>query len=261
MSAHLLPSQTTSNFQKGLTFFTGLTVFNQAGRLLFMTIQSHDFQNEISVFFRGRYKSRLGGFYHSYAKRSLDLFLVVLTAPIVVPIILVMAALVAMDGGKPFYSQLRIGRNGRTFRIWKIRTMTIDADARLESYLAANPDARAEWESTQKLKEDPRITKVGRILRKTSLDELPQLLNVFVGSMSLIGPRPMMVCQKAQYPGVAYYWLRPGITGFWQISDRNDCDFADRALYDDKYARAVSFGTDMNVLAKTVSVVLKATGH
>lgn len=255
------PGTETSNFQKVLTFLLGCTLVDQAGRLLFMTIQSHDFQNEISVFFRGRYESRLGGFYHSYAKRSLDLLLVILTAPIVVPIVLVMAALVAMDGGKPFYSQLRIGRNGRTFRIWKIRTMTVDADARLESYLAADPAARAEWESTQKLKEDPRITKVGRILRKTSLDELPQLLNVFFGSMSLIGPRPMMLCQKAQYPGVAYYWLRPGITGFWQISDRNDCDFADRALYDDEYARAVSFSTDVNVLAKTVSVVLKATGH
>ncbi|WP_299552981.1 sugar transferase [uncultured Tateyamaria sp.] len=194
-------------------------------------------------------------------KRSLDLFLVIASAPIIIAIVLSMAALVALDGGKPFYSQLRVGRNGRTFRIWKIRTMTADADARLESYLAANPAARAEWDSTQKLKNDPRITKVGRILRKTSLDELPQLWNVLVGSMSLIGPRPMMVCQKAQYPGVAYYWLRPGITGFWQISDRNNCDFADRAQYDDQYASSVSFGTDVNILAKTVSVVINATGH
>ncbi len=226
-----------------------------------MTIQSHDFHNEISVYLRGRSNFRVGGFYHSYVKRSLDLFLVIASAPIIIAIVLSMAALVALDGGKPFYSQLRVGRNGRTFRIWKIRTMTADADARLESYLAANPAARAEWDSTQKLKNDPRITKVGRILRKTSLDELPQLWNVLVGSMSLIGPRPMMVCQKAQYPGVAYYWLRPGITGFWQISDRNNCDFADRAQYDDQYASSVSFGTDVNILAKTVSVVINATGH
>lgn len=226
-----------------------------------MTIQSHDFQNEISVFFRGRNTLRLGGFYHSYAKRALDLFLVIVTAPIVVPVVLLMAVLVSLDGGKPFYSQLRVGRNGREFRIWKIRSMTINADARLESHLAANPAARAEWDSTQKLKNDPRITTVGRILRKTSLDELPQLWNVLFGSMSLIGPRPMMICQKAQYPGVAYYWLRPGITGLWQISDRNNCDFADRALYDDQYANSVSFSTDTYILAKTVSVVIKATGH
>lgn len=226
-----------------------------------MTIQSHDFQNEISLYLRGRDYARVGGAYHAFVKRPLDLFLVIATAPIVLPIVLLMAALVALEGGKPFYSQLRVGRNDRTFRIWKIRTMSVDADARLESHLAANPDARIEWNSTQKLKNDPRITKIGRILRKTSLDELPQLWNVITGSMSLIGPRPMMLCQKTKYPGIAYYWLRPGITGLWQVSDRNDCEFAGRARFDDEYAHSVSLSTDLNILSKTVSVVLKATGH
>uniref|UniRef100_UPI00351A3BF2 sugar transferase n=1 Tax=Tateyamaria sp. syn59 TaxID=2576942 RepID=UPI00351A3BF2 len=203
----------------------------------------------------------LDSFYHKYAKRCLDLVLVIAAAPIVLPVMLMMILMVYLDGGKPIYSQMRLGRNGRAFRIWKIRTMTVDADARLKDYLAANPKARAEWDATQKLKNDPRITKTGWFLRKSSMDELPQLLNVLTGSMSLIGPRPMMVSQKRQYPGVAYYKLRPGITGPWQVSDRNNCNFADRVHFDDQYARTVSLQTDVNLLVKTVAVVLKATGY
>lgn len=226
-----------------------------------MTMHAFDIEANFSVPLRESDDHRLDGFYHSYTKRILDFTLVLLAAPIVLPVILVMAAMVGFQGGKPFYSQLRVGRNGQTFRIWKIRTMVRDADAKLEEYLEENPAARAEWDATQKLKNDPRITKIGRILRKTSLDELPQLWNVFNGSMSLIGPRPMMVCQKSQYPGVAYYWLRPGITGFWQISDRNDCTFAGRANFDDAYARQVSIRTDIRVLFQTFGVVMRATGH
>ena len=226
-----------------------------------MTMHAFDIERELSVKVSKPEPDNTNSFYHSYAKRLIDLFLVILSLPAVSLVILGMAVAVALDGGKPFYSQLRVGRNGKTFRIWKIRTMVKDADAKLEAYLDQNPAARAEWDATQKLKNDPRITKVGRILRKTSLDELPQLWNVLTGSMSLIGPRPMMVEQKDQYPGEAYYALRPGITGFWQVSDRNNCDFADRAVYDDDYARQVSFGTDAQVLLKTVKVVMDATGH
>ncbi|WP_299609824.1 sugar transferase [uncultured Tateyamaria sp.] len=226
-----------------------------------MTIQPVNFDGKFSFAYPVHYRDRLNGFYHNHVKRCLDVFLVVVAAPIVLPVVLLMLLVVSLDGGKPLYSQLRVGRNGRSFRIWKIRTMTVDADERLNSYLAENPAARAEWNATQKLKCDPRITKMGRFLRKSSMDELPQLWNVLTGSMSLIGPRPMMVSQKAQYPGVAYYWLRPGITGLWQISDRNNCDFADRAHFDETYARTMSLRTDANVLAKTVSVVLKATGY
>ena len=118
----------------------------------------------------------------------------------------------------------------------------------------------AEWTSKQKLSNDPRITKFGRILRRTSADELPQLINVLTGDMSLVGPRPMMPSQQALYPGHAYYRLRPGLTGSWQVSERNASTFADRAKYDDSYEQDLSFGTDLGIIARTVGVVLRCTG-
>lgn len=199
--------------------------------------------------------------YLTIAKRGFDLAAVLLAAPLVAPLILVMAALVALKGGQPFYLQTRIGRNGQPFRMWKLRTMVPDAKDKLESYLNENPAARQEWEQLQKLKNDPRVTRIGRLLRKTSLDELPQLVNVLNGSMSLVGPRPMMPEQQELYAGSSYYALRPGITGFWQISDRNDCEFSGRARYDDAYYKSVSLRTDLTVLFRTVSVVLRGTGY
>ncbi len=195
-------------------------------------------------------------------KRTLDLSLVLLALPVVLPLIAMMALAVAvLTGGQPFYSQLRVGRDGKPFRMWKLRTMVKDADALLEKHLQANPCARAEWDATQKLKNDPRITSVGRLMRKTSMDELPQLFNVFNGTMSLVGPRPMMVFQKDFYHGLAYFELRPGITGLWQVSDRNNCDFKDRVAYDDLYNDKLSLKTDVAILWRTVGVVLRATGH
>lgn len=200
-------------------------------------------------------------FYRTYAKRGIDVVLTLITAPVVVPVIMVLALLIMMDGRNPFYTQLRVGRNGKSFRMWKLRTMVHDADARLESYLEANPAARAEWDATQKLKKDPRITWVGSWLRKVSADELPQLFNVFGGSMSLVGPRPMMLQQRKDYTGSAYYDLTPGITGLWQVSDRNECEFVGRVIYDDIYHQTLSLRTDLQVLWKTVSVVLRGTGY
>ena len=200
--------------------------------------------------------------YQDFFKRFLDVTLVVLSAPFVLPLIMLLAVLVVLlTGGRPFYKQLRIGKNGAPFRMWKLRTMVKNADVELETYLQQNPDAQAEWDATQKLKQDPRITKIGRMLRRTSLDELPQLFNVFNGTMSLVGPRPMMVEQERIYPGDAYYVLRPGITGLWQISDRNNCRFEDRVSYDDTYSSTLSLKTDLRILCQTVGVVLRATGH
>lgn len=199
--------------------------------------------------------------YRTVTKRVLDLLLVVLSMPVWLPVIVVGAALVMTDGRSPFYRQERVGQNGKVFRIWKLRTMVVDADAKLEAYLAANPDARIEWDTTQKLKCDPRITVVGRILRKTSLDELPQILNVLTGDMSLVGPRPMMTNQKHLYNGDAYYALRPGLTGLWQVSERNESRFIDRVRFDDTYAATVSLWTDLTVLVRTVGVVLRGTGY
>ncbi|MEL7259112.1 MAG: sugar transferase [Pseudomonadota bacterium] len=199
--------------------------------------------------------------YKSVFKRVLDITLVILAVPFALPLVLLMALLVARDGSSPFFLQRRVGRNGEIFNLVKIRTMVKDAEAKLESYLEANPEARAEWDSTQKLKDDVRITGVGKFLRKSSLDELPQLWNVLRGDMSLVGPRPMMEDQKPLYPGSAYYALRPGITGLWQISDRNQSTFAARAEFDADYFNSLSLKTDMSILARTVSVVLRCTGY
>nr|WP_238991807.1 sugar transferase [Gemmobacter caeruleus] len=200
------------------------------------------------------------GFYRRYIKRALDVTAIVLAAPFVVPLVATLAFAVSRDGSKPFYSQQRVGRHGRAFRMWKLRSMVPDADERMEQYLAENPAARAEWDETQKLKNDPRVTPFGRFLRKSSLDELPQLWNVFTGDMSLVGPRPMMLNQQALYPGMAYYALRPGITGYWQTAGRNRTTFEARADYDAEYEAGLSLATDLNILVRTVGVVMNGTG-
>jgi lipopolysaccharide/colanic/teichoic acid biosynthesis glycosyltransferase len=200
------------------------------------------------------------GIYRTYVKRALDILLVLAGAPFVVPLIVLLAIGVALDGGKPFYCQDRVGKGGRSYRMWKLRSMEVDADERLAAYLRANPTARAEWDHCQKLRQDPRITRLGRVLRRTSLDELPQLWNVLRGDMSLVGPRPMMPSQRSLYPGDAYYALRPGITGLWQVSARNESGFAARAGYDSEYDKTLSFVNDLKILAATVRAVTRGTG-
>jgi exopolysaccharide production protein ExoY len=201
------------------------------------------------------------GPYRRGVKRLFDLCAVALATPIVLPLIAGMACAVAIGGGQPFYAQSRVGKGGRVFRMWKLRSMVCDADARMKAHLAADPAARAEWDATQKLKSDPRITPLGQFLRRSSLDELPQLWNVVTGDMSLVGPRPMMPCQRDMYPGTAYYALRPGITGLWQTAGRNRTTFAARAEYDAAYESRVTLRDDLGILWRTVSVVLRGTGY
>jgi lipopolysaccharide/colanic/teichoic acid biosynthesis glycosyltransferase len=205
-------------------------------------------------------RSRRPGLWRNGLKRAFDVAAVLLAAPVIVPLVLTLALLVARDGGQPFYTQFRVGRGGRPFRMWKLRSMVRDADARMAEYLDANPDARAEWDSTQKLRADPRITRFGQFLRKSSLDELPQLWNVLTGEMSLVGPRPMMLNQQALYPGTAYFALRPGITGYWQTEGRNRTTFEARADFDAVYERELSLMTDLRILVRTVGVVWRGTG-
>ncbi|MCL4125286.1 UNVERIFIED_CONTAM: hypothetical protein GTU68_002619 [Idotea baltica] len=199
--------------------------------------------------------------YEAFLKRLFDITFIILAAPIILTIIGVSALLVWLDGGKPFYSQMRIGLNGKEFRMWKIRTMVRDADKVLEQYLSQNPTARAEWDRDQKLKDDPRITKVGNFLRRSSIDEMPQFLNVLLGSMSVVGPRPMMTDQRGLYHGTEYFRFRPGLTGLWQVSDRNETTFAARVEFDNEYADTVSFAQDVSIISKTLSVVLRCTGR
>jgi lipopolysaccharide/colanic/teichoic acid biosynthesis glycosyltransferase len=200
------------------------------------------------------------GIYRNAVKRPLDILIVLLGAPFVVPLVLLLALLIAREGGKPFYHQDRVGKGGRTYRMWKLRSMEVGADTKLLAYLIGNPSARAEWDHSQKLRCDPRITRLGRLLRRYSLDELPQLWNVLRGDMSLVGPRPMMPSQSSLYPGEAYFLLRPGITGLWQVSARNESGFAARAGYDSEYDQKLSFLTDVRILATTIRVVTRGTG-
>jgi exopolysaccharide production protein ExoY len=203
----------------------------------------------------------VNGPYRRVFKRLVDVTVIAMAVPIVAPLVAGLAIGVALKGGQPFYSQLRVGKGGRTFRMWKLRSMVTDADARMAGYLGANPAAQAEWDATQKLRNDPRITPFGRFLRRSSLDELPQLWNVLTGDMSLVGPRPMMPVQQGLYPGDAYYLMRPGITGYWQTAGRNRTTFAARAAFDAAYEAHVTLRTDVQILARTVGVVLRGTGY
>lgn len=200
------------------------------------------------------------GLYRMVFKRFLDLLAVAVLILPVTLVVAVLAVFVAKDGKSPFYVQKRVGKNGREFAMLKLRSMVPNAESVLQDYLAGNPEARAQWDEKQKLLDDPRITPIGHMIRKTSLDELPQLWNVLRGDMSLVGPRPMMPSQQELYPGQSYYEMRPGITGFWQVSERNETSFAQRAHYDNRYYDELSLGSDIGVMLKTVEVVLRAKG-
>ena len=201
------------------------------------------------------------GLYASSGKRLLDFVLTVLMLPLAAPVMAVISLGLMLSGSKPFFTQKRIGKDGRVFRMIKFRTMVDNAEEILADYLASNAEARAEWERDQKLKNDPRVTAFGRFLRKSSLDELPQLLNVLTGDMSLVGPRPMLTSQVEMYPSEVYYSMRPGITGSWQISDRNACEFRGRADYDMRYAKEMSLPVDLSILFSTVFTVIRGTGY
>lgn len=232
-----------------------------------MTVYYHDMQTKKSenvIVNSDSENSEAPAFKNTYnrvGKRAFDVSIVVASLPFVLIIIALLAVCVAMRGGAPFYTQDRVGHGGRVYRIWKLRTMIVDADAHLERHLAEDAAAHSEWTTTQKLKNDPRITKFGRFLRRSSLDELPQLWNVLRGEMSLVGPRPMMPNQTEIYHGTAYYNLRPGISGSWQVSARNTSSFAERAVFDADYGQKVSFAEDVRILAATVRVVFRGTGY
>ena len=201
------------------------------------------------------------GVYRDRVKRLLDVVLVLVSLPVTVPLIALAAALVSLQGGRPFYTQPRVGRGGALFRMWKLRTMEVGAEHSLETHLARDPALRAEWDAHQKLRRDPRITRIGQFLRKSSLDELPQIWNILRGDMSLVGPRPMMPFQRALYSGSAYYRLRPGLTGLWQVSARNDSVFAYRAACDSRYERRMSLLLDVKLILFTFVVVFRGTGQ
>lgn len=195
-------------------------------------------------------------------KRAIDLALAVVLAPLVLILILPICVLVLLESGSPVYRHVRVGRGGRIFHCYKIRTMAADADAQLKALLERNQLARAEWAEQFKLKADPRVTHLGRFLRKASLDELPQLWNVLKGEMSFIGPRPIIPEELQLYGehAAAYLACSPGISGLWQVSGRNDISYEERVLLDERYARHWTLMLDLAILLRTVPVVLKARG-
>lgn len=203
---------------------------------------------------------RGAGVYAQGLKRFLDVVIVMAVLPFLLPFFLIAGLLISLDGHSPFFLQERVGLHGKRFKMWKFRTMVPDAEQHLERYLSKNPEARAEWQEKQKLTDDPRCTSFGRMLRRTSMDELPQLFNVLAGDMSLVGPRPMMPSQQALYPGHAYYRLRPGVTGSWQVSARNESSFAARANFDDSYEANISLLQDIAIATRTIGVVMRGTG-
>ena len=204
-------------------------------------------------------KNNLSRWYNQFVKRVFDLVVSVIGTLLISPFLLVIAILIkATSPGPAIYAHMRLGRHGKMFPCYKFRSMVKDADKKLAAYLASNPSAKAEWEREQKLKNDPRVTRVGMFLRKTSLDELPQLFNVIIGDMSLVGPRPITrseVCKYGTYFS-DYEMVRPGMTGLWQTSGRSDTSYDRRVRLDAWYVRNWNLWLDISMLVKTVRVLL-----
>ena len=207
-------------------------------------------------------KNKIGIKIENIVKRVIDIGGGLIGTIALIPLtIIIYVARIAMheNDGPIFYDQLRIGKNGKVFKMYKYRSMVIGADEKLHKYLEENEEARKEY---KKLKNDPRITKVGNFIRKTSLDEFPQFINVLKGDMSLVGPRPYLPREKEDM-GEYYDCIiqtRPGVTGYWQIAGRNDVTFEDRLRMDYEYNKKKSLKTDLKLLAKTFSKVVKKEG-
>ena len=196
-------------------------------------------------------------------KRWLDIIFVCVGGIIISPILLTLSALIKWTSAGPvFYGHERVGRGGQHFKAWKFRTMVQNADQVLQDYLAKDPALQAEWETTYKLKNDPRVTSIGRFLRKFSLDELPQLWNILIGEMSLVGPRPIVESEIEKYSQnfELYKQVRPGLTGLWQVSGRNNTTYEERVYYDGYYVQNWSIWLDIYILIKTIWVVISRDG-
>jgi lipopolysaccharide/colanic/teichoic acid biosynthesis glycosyltransferase len=201
-------------------------------------------------------------FYTQYGKRMFDLAFAILLLPLLLPIMLVITLGMAHKG-KIIFGHRRVGRGGKEFTCYKFRTMIVDADRQLAELLASDTEASAEWEGNHKLKNDPRITRLGHVLRSTSLDELPQLWNVIRGEMSFVGPRPVTRGELEKYGEHtrAYLSVCPGITGPWQVTGRGASSYSDRVLQDAAYVASINFTWDAKIIAQTAFVPLKLTGQ
>jgi lipopolysaccharide/colanic/teichoic acid biosynthesis glycosyltransferase len=196
-------------------------------------------------------------------KRAFDLVAASVLLVLVLPLLIAVMAALRMDSPGPvFFVQRRVGRGGQPFACLKLRTMRVDAERQLAALLAACPQARREWAADHKLRNDPRVSRLGRLVRKLSLDELPQLVNVLAGQMSMVGPRPIVEAEIARYGAFFpdYCAVKPGLTGLWQVSGRNDVSYGERVQFDRHYARHASFLGDLAIALRTVPAVLFASG-
>jgi Undecaprenyl-phosphate galactose phosphotransferase WbaP len=196
-------------------------------------------------------------------KRVIDLAVVATAMALFLPLLIAIAIAIKLTSDGPiFYGHTRIGRHGKKFKAWKFRTMYPNGDAILREYLARVMSARVEWDNDRKLRNDPRVTPIGKLLRKLSLDELPQMWNVLKGDMSIVGPRPIVESEVKLYGEVFrhYTTVKPGITGLWQVSGRTNLSYEDRVLLDQFYVRHWSPWLDVYILAKTVVALLKRDG-
>ena len=211
-----------------------------------------------------RINNNLDSKLNQFLKRTFDIIVSISLIPILLPFMAIIALLIKIDSPGPiFFSQIRVGKNGKLIKVYKFRSMYIDSQEKLKEILKKDPKARKEWETYFKLKNDPRVTKVGRFLRKTSLDELPQIFNVLKGDMSLVGPRPVTKEEiKKYYKEFAdyYYMVRPGITGLWQVSGRSNTDYEYRVSLDTWYVLNWSLWLDIIIVLKTIKIVLKREG-
>jgi Undecaprenyl-phosphate galactose phosphotransferase WbaP len=263
-TAVLIMSEVTANLKEVVVDqqrfnFRRLIVIPDIKWLGSLGITPYDMQGFIGL----ELKQNLLNPWHQLAKRGIDLVLVMIFGILLFPLVIAICILIKIDSrGGILYSQIRIGRDGKTFRILKFRTMIENAEETLDKYLELHQELRTEWETTQKLRRDPRITRIGKLLRKLSLDELPQLINVLKGDMSLVGPRPFFPDQKILYGRTyeMYRRVRPGMTGLWQVSGRNQTTFLQRAELDEYYVRQWSVWLDFYILIKTIGTVLYQDG-
>ncbi|HDS6469219.1 TPA: undecaprenyl-phosphate galactose phosphotransferase WbaP [Klebsiella michiganensis] len=229
------------------------------GMPLDSTDMSFIFSHEVMIF---RVQQNLAKWSSRILKRLFDIAGSISIIIILSPALIYISRKVKQDGGPAIYGHERIGKGGKSFKCLKFRSMVINSKEVLEELLENDSDARAEWDATFKLKNDPRITKIGGFLRRTSLDELPQLFNVLKGEMSLVGPRPIITAELERYNDEVDYYLlsKPGMTGLWQVSGRSDVDYETRVYLDAWYVKNWSMWNDIAILFKTIGVVLKKDG-
>ena len=225
----------------------------------FVWIEPHDIGGILGLEVRQNLFSDL----QQTIKRIVDLSLVIAISPFFCVLFSILVILIHLDSPGPiFYRQKRIGKNGKEITIWKFRTMLENSEQVFKMYLEQHPDLQAEWGKNQKIKNDPRVTRVGKMLRRLSLDELPQILNVLQGDMSLVGPRPIVEEEIQNYGNSFHLYteVKPGLTGLWQVSGRNDTTYEQRVHFDEYYVRNWSIWIDVYILAQTIGAVISGKG-